>query len=241
MGTPAESERPSAPDKNVWCCWLAIHLDVPWWITFPYRTLRALWLFLSLWSDILLMVWNAEGRSCLASSGKLLKWVMKTLPADTLVCACEALFRVKLLLWPPVHHNLIRLHIFPPLPQRSRLLTPELISKEDLLFSRQLLCSEDTASAVIYAQVHNMTLLYLYCKNTSVSRSFLHPLGTVFPKSSEIVIEVPAAVAQHSPLVYSLHFPRRVCSRLASSCGTPPAEQQLCLRLHVSREQESEF
>lgn len=133
---------------------------------------------------------------------------MKTLPADTLVCACEALFRVKLLLWPPVHHNLIRLHIFPPLPQRSRLLTPELISKEDLLFSRQLLCSEDTASAVIYAQVHNITLLYLYCKNTSVSRSFLHPL--VFPKSSEIVIEVPAAVAQHSPLVYSLHSPRRL-------------------------------
>lgn len=60
---------------------------------------------------------------------------MRILPADTIMCASKALFHVKLLVWPPVHHNLIRLHIFPPLLQRSPSPTPELISNEDLPFS----------------------------------------------------------------------------------------------------------
>lgn len=33
------------------------------------------------------MAWHAGGRSCLGSSGKLLKWVMKTVPADSFACA----------------------------------------------------------------------------------------------------------------------------------------------------------
>jgi len=78
---------------------------------------------LTLWSDSLLMECNAEATLILLNQESCQKWVMKMLPA-VILCLWGTFSLWNCCFRPPVHHNLIRLHIFIPLLQCSCFLTP---------------------------------------------------------------------------------------------------------------------
>lgn len=72
-----------------------IHLNV------LLQNIESAAIVLSLWSDTLLMECNAEATVVWLHQGSCQKWVMKMLDAVTLICACEALFHMKLLFSTP--------------------------------------------------------------------------------------------------------------------------------------------
>lgn len=112
------SQCPSAPDKTVWLCWLVIHLNV------PLQHIESAVIMCShcgrthFW-------WNAMQKPRLSG---FIREVAKNgswrcflqLPSSVLV---KHFFIWNCCSRPPVHHNLIRLHIFLLLLQCSCLLT----------------------------------------------------------------------------------------------------------------------
>ncbi len=137
------SQCPSAPDKTVWLCWLVIHLNV------PLQHIESAVIMCSRWGRTHFW-WNAMQKPRLSGFirefAKNGSWrCFLQLPSSVLV---RHFFIWNCCSRPPVHHNLIRLHIFLLLLQCSCFLTPS--------SSQRKMCHSADGSEDAHTQRHRL-------------------------------------------------------------------------------------